>query len=335
MPASSVALLLIAVAGTDPSELPVVVTGGSRCPQAAEVTARLGALLPPSRPGNAPRDVVALDDQSPELRIVLRGADGSVANERRLPRRYSCDELAAATAAVIAAWLSDIHPEFALAAARPPDRTPPSPVPPAAARAEAPTIAVASAPAAASPALHFDGAAGLAGTLGPSQGSPGWAAGVAVAAGVRATRLGARLALMAGTPRVFPLGRGELQVSRTSLLLGPTFRLTSADASLTADLGVFVAASRLVLRGNGFPRAGTSAGLDGGGGASLRVGLRREWAPFLELAATVWPVARAGLEQVNGNTRTLPKVEIGLTCGILFSGAGGRVRSAALGPHTE
>src|SRR4051812_1759649 len=243
MPVSTVALLLIAVAGEGPTELPVVVTGDSRCPRPAEVAAQVGALLPRSRPSSAPRDIATLDDQSPELRIVLRGADGSVANERRLPRQYTCDELAAAAAAVIAAWLSDIHPEFALATARPPDGTPPSPAPPASARAEGAGIAVAPAPAAARPAsaLHFDGAAGVAGQLGPSQGRPGLAAGVLVAASVRATRLGGRLALIAGTPRVFPLGMGELQVSRTSLLLGPTFRLTSADASLTADLGVFVA----------------------------------------------------------------------------------------------
>jgi hypothetical protein len=63
------------------------------------------------------------------------------------------------------------------------------------------------------------------------------------------------------------------------------------------------------------------------------VGLRRDWSPFLELGATAWPVARVGLEEVDGNTRPLPKVEVGLTFGILFSAARGHVRSAALGPQ--
>jgi hypothetical protein len=363
-------LLLIAVAGGRPTALPVQVKGDGRCPQPAEVAARLGALLPPS-PGSSDVGYTAeLRDDGPELAIVLRGRDGSVAKERRLPRQYTCDELAAAAAAVIAAWMSDIHPEFAIPEPAPgsagasapglarsapapaglprtPDRAP-APRPPLDAphaQASPQTTLVAITSVAAAPgvregvslSLRLDGAAGLAGTLGPSRGSPGWAAGALVAGGVRwaPTRFGARLALTAGTARVFPLGMGELHVTRTSLSLGPTFRVTGSEAPLAVDLAVLLTGARLVTRGSGFPRATATAGLDGGGGASLRVSLRRDWSPFLELGASAWPVARTGLERVDGNTRPLPQGEVGLTGGVLFTGGGGPVRPAALGPPRE
>jgi hypothetical protein len=128
---------------------------------------------------------------------------------------------------------------------------------------------------------------------------------------------------------------GELHVTRTSLSLGPTFRVTGAEAPLTVDLAVLVTGSRLVTRGSGFPLATASTGLDGGGGASLRAGLRRGWSPFLELGASVWPVRRMAFERVDGNTRPLPRVEVGLTGGIVFTRGGGPVRRAALGPPRE
>jgi hypothetical protein len=363
--ASRIALSFIAVAAERAPALPVVVTGDSRCPQPAEVAARVGRLLPRSPVPGAVAYTAEVRDGGVELAIVLRGAGGSVANERRLPRQYSCDELAAAAAAVIAAWLSDIHPEFArpeptvrsadpaapvLESSQPakaapsvPARPPPLDATRAPAAAQGPVVATTS--GAAAPAvregtalsLRLDGAAGLAATLGPSGGSPGWAAGALVAAGLRwaPTRLGARLALTAGTARVFPLGMGQLHVTRTSLSVGPTFRLTREEAPLSVDLAAFLVGSRLVTRGSGFPRASAIAGLDGGGGGSVRVGLRRAWSPFLELGASAWPVARAGLERVDGNTRPLPQVEVGLTCGILFTGGAGPVRPAALGPRRQ
>jgi hypothetical protein len=359
---SRIALLLIAVAGGRPTALPVMVKGGGPCPQPAEVAARLGALLPRLPASSSESYTAELRDGGAELEILLRGPDGSVANERSLPRQYTCDELAAAAAAVIAVWISDIHPEFTMplgtAGAPAPERVrsatapaaldhAPAPPSPDAARAQASpraavvaATAIVSAPAVrqATPwSLQLDGAAGLAGTLGPSRGSPGWAAGALIAIDVRwaPTRVGARVALAAQTPRVFPLGIGELHVARTSLSLGPTFRMTGAAEPFTVDLAVLLTGSRLVTRGSGFPRATASTGLDGGYGASLRVGLRRSWSPFLELGATDWPVARMGFERVEGNTRPLPQVEVGLTGGIVFTGGGGPVRPADLGPPRE
>jgi hypothetical protein len=89
------------------------------------------------------------------------------------------------------------------------------------------------------------------------------------------------------------------------------------------------------VRGGGFPQASGATGLDGGAAVSLRLGLRRAWSPFLELGGTVWPVARAALERVDGNRRRLPRLEAGVALGILFAAAGDGVRSTPPGTQRE
>lgn len=92
----------------------VSVKGNTRCPSAADVGTRVAAMLPLVATARAP-DVAELDEidrGGPNLRLTLRRPDGALIGQRLLAREYSCAELAAAAAVIIATWESDVHPEF-------------------------------------------------------------------------------------------------------------------------------------------------------------------------------------------------------------------------------
>ena len=286
---------------------PVAVSGALACPAPAAVAAEAEALLAPTASPIAEAELAGTDDQ---LTVVLREPGGAIAAERALPRAgLTCDELATAAAAVIASWLSDVHPEFAAAPAN------------LARAAPAPRARAAGAGA------GFDVALGLLGSAAPAGGEAGWAAGLWAAAGVLAPgrSLGARLAFDGESERSFSLGQGHAQTRRLLLSLGPFYRFGGAAGSLVTELGAGVVGAWFGVRGTGYPRAESSAELDVGAAAHLLVAARREpggaawirWAPFVGLEAVGWPRARTAVDLGSGEGLVLPRGEISLVLGIL------------------
>src|SRR5882672_5449445 len=93
----------------------VTVEGAAVCPTAADVAARLEALLPARATDELP-DIARLDLREDALLVTLADPDGTTIGERALDRGFPCSDLASAAAVVIATWESDVHPEFRLAA---------------------------------------------------------------------------------------------------------------------------------------------------------------------------------------------------------------------------
>jgi hypothetical protein len=277
----------------------VEVAGSGDCPTPGEVTARVAALLPPSAQAPGTVEVGAVTG---ELRVLLRQPDGAVAAERRLPvAGLACADLAAAAAAVIATWTSDVHPDFA------PSRPP----------APALVVSAGARPAAAGPA--FAAALGAVASAAPAGGDAGWAAGVEVAGLVygAARTLGARLAVGSATERRFAVGGGRAFARRWVAALGPVYALDGGGGPLRVELGAGAALSWFTVRGGGFARNLSDGEVDYGGGASLALSLRRRWwAPFTALEATAWPRRRTAVDLETGVTRSLPRAELGLVLGL-------------------
>jgi len=89
----------------------ITVNGNATCPTADEVSTRVAQLVP-AVDTSAPRDLARIEEAGGVLRVSLSAPDGALLGTRDLPRTSSCAELAAAAAVVVAAWESDVHPEF-------------------------------------------------------------------------------------------------------------------------------------------------------------------------------------------------------------------------------
>jgi hypothetical protein len=97
--------------------LPIRVEAGA-CPSSRDIEQRLAAMLSsPSTMG--PPDVAQVFRQTDLLQIQLVSPDAALIAERTLPYAGTCAELADVVAVILASWESDVHPEFARAAAEP------------------------------------------------------------------------------------------------------------------------------------------------------------------------------------------------------------------------
>src|SRR5262245_20046348 len=103
---------------------PVVLSGDTTCPAAADVAAELAPLMPPgdrrARPDGATlasRRTAGLPDG---VVVRLERPDGSVIGKRHLAPSASCSELARSAAALVAAWETELHPEVSLPVDKPP-----------------------------------------------------------------------------------------------------------------------------------------------------------------------------------------------------------------------
>jgi len=99
---------------------------GESCPAPVDVEARVRTILHLS-PEQQLTEGFAVERHEAGLYVALRSADSTLIGERTLPTAGSCDELAQAAAVVLAAWLTDVHPDFA--GALPPPEPPPPPEP--------------------------------------------------------------------------------------------------------------------------------------------------------------------------------------------------------------
>jgi hypothetical protein len=101
----------------------------SDCPSAAMVRARLEPLLPAQTLKTSADTAWLIGENDGQVRLRLTRADGTLVGERLLERALDCQELARAAAVALAAWLSDIHPEFAPAGLLEPDAPAPAAAP--------------------------------------------------------------------------------------------------------------------------------------------------------------------------------------------------------------
>jgi hypothetical protein len=263
---------------------------GEDCPAPVDVAARVRTILHLS-PEQQLSEGFAVERHEAGLYVALRGADSSLIGERTLPTSGSCHELAQAAAVVLAAWLSDVHPDFAGALPAPPavpppeqpEPPPPPPPPPATARAPA----AAPPPPAGSAAqrrLHVLG--GLGGDLTGGALSPALLLGASFGAEVSGVALSARALLT--LPRQEPLGPGQVTWRRWPLGIGPSLRLATGTWAFSLSAGP--AAAWLGLGGDSFDRVADQNGLVWGGFGELLVsGRAHPFAPFGALNVQFYP----------------------------------------------
>jgi hypothetical protein len=280
------ALLVLLLVGAGPL-LPVQVEAAGSCPAASDVEARVRPLLPPGDPAGAPA-VARVEEQPDGLRLTLtRPGLGTVA-ERRLPRVASCAAMAAAVALAIAAWQSEVRPEFpvsvglvaapvAISQTDAPARTEPARV---SARAPPPVPAARAA---------FD--MGAAAVIGRAQ---SWAPGVLVRGSFtpRGRGFGATAVLAAEAIRSEPVGAGRVLWRRWEAAIGLHRRWRGER--VVGDAHLALGAALLDLEGVGFDRNFRHFGVSPEAAAGWRVGFPRAgagWklAPFLEARAMLWP----------------------------------------------
>jgi hypothetical protein len=287
---------------------PVAVEGNAACPASTDVAARVATLLPAAQTTDAP-DVVRLDDDAGgALRVTLSRPDGTPLDERALAHTFSCDDLAAAVAVVVAAWESDVHPEFQPAPAPAPSIAV-TPTRPSGTRARTPT--------------RFDIGAALSGSLAPTSGGAGPALGALLAGSWTPAnaRVGARLTLATTTLRDSSLAGGHVSWRRFEAALGPQLRLTSAAKRWALDLHADARLAWLTAAGDGFTNDSSAGGVDPGLGAGVRVlRLQGDVAPWLELSADGWPRRQQAYATPSDASVTLPQFDATLALGLSFCG---------------
>ena len=303
---SLLASLLVAAA--------VRVEGTTSCPDSARVEARLAEILPAdgAAAASGSPDRGRFWAEGDELVVQLDTADGALLGTRRLPLTAACEDLAAAVAVSLAAWESDVHPQFAASlAARPP---------------EAVLLA-----APAEPPIRWRWELGAALGLGGALDGPAFAGDAVLDAWLGSSRrtFSGRAELEAQSTRTLVLSDGRALWRRFSLGLGVDGNILGAPAPTTrAGRLSWFALARLAwldLRGEAFPQNHTTAAVDPGATAGMRwfwdgPGERR-WAFGLELAASVWPVRHEAVSGATDATRRLPATEVFLRVGATLGAA--------------
>lgn len=286
---------------------PALVSGPAECPAAVVVEARVREILGlgAEKELTEHASIEVVDDS---LRVVLRGADLQVLGERRLPADGSCEDQAAAVAVLLAAWLSDVHPEFvgdlpdapAGAAVASPSAGPRDEAPPAPTAAPALVVPLASPPGdrggpaqpapSRQPGPRGDVSAGAGGVVSSEAPAPFAALGVRYFP--QGSGWGAALGATVTTPRRALLSSGTVRYFRYPLVLGVAYRARAASALVDATLGGAVA--WLHVSGVGFQGAASHDAAVWGGAASLRLALPQgRVAPFVELSGLAFQPAEA------------------------------------------
>lgn len=261
------------------------------------------------------------------LRVVLRTSDGSLIGERLLPADGSCDELAQATAVVLSAWLSDVHPDFSaqlpVASAEP--SSPPPPEPPAAPPPPPPPEPApqspreANRPAAPAPPItthRWEGALGLGVDFVPRSVVP--AAVLTLGLEPTAQGLGLRITTLAPWTRENGLGSGQVAWRRWPVAVGPSVRLTAKG--LRWDLAAGIAAGWLHLEGHALDQPKTVDDLVLGGLLSARLsGGGKSWTPLVTAALGLWPAASVAFVAGSQAELRLPAADFLLAAGLSWA----------------
>jgi hypothetical protein len=263
----------------------VRVEGTAQCPSPDEVTRALASMPGTSQAGYIAR----LSAADAGLLVELVDEQGRVLRTRTLAGSAPCDELAAAAAVIISAWLGELRPPPAAAV---PLRRRPRP----------------------SPVRWEIGAGFVAGLTGTSF-APGGILDAQVAP--RHGRFGGRIALLGAAPRELSLGAGQARYARPMVQLGPDVRFEPWRMLL--DLHAEASLAVLIVEGQGFTTSqrdlDIDVGLGGGARAAIRIG---PVAPFLGVSVLGW--LRDQQVQVTGlgERASLPRYELSFLAGVAF-----------------
>ncbi|HVY28892.1 MAG TPA: hypothetical protein VHB79_20185 [Polyangiaceae bacterium] len=311
----------------------LVVAGSAECPAPSAVDARTREIL-----GLSVNQVVAeratVSHEDAALRVTLRAADAHVLGERLLPAEGSCDEQAAAVAVLLAAWLSDVHPEYVGTL----PEAPPTPVSAAPATERAPQSAAATPAVVAPPAVPSSRDSAAAKVASPPERPTqrrnlelGVAAGGVLSSaspapfgslGVRylpeSTGWGAALSGTFSTPRRTELSPGSVSYFRWPLVVGPALRASLGSTRL--DMTAGPAGAWFHLSGVNFQDSRTYDVVVWGGALAARWALPQgRIAPFLEVSGMAFAGARA-IVHVGTEERAveLPNLELYASLGASF-----------------
>jgi hypothetical protein len=289
------------------------VEGTSSCPAPAAVEAQLRAWLPPQAP-NDDSDRARLMDDGDDLIVSHESRDGTALGTRRFSRTFSCRELASAVAVAIAAWESDVHPEFAPAlAAR-------ATVPPRTAAPGPPSEVVRAAPAPRRAGiwdLALGASVGFGGALDVPTAAGDATIGMWLAPPLSATSL--RLEVEGQSQRQIAVAGGRADWQRVTAGLGIERPWVSSPDDEGGHVLRWFALARvgwLRLRGEGFEVDHTDNSVDAGATIGVRAVLfQGRWSSWAELAVSSWPIRHdlIGPSGVAGSR--LPVVEAFLRIG--------------------
>jgi hypothetical protein len=303
---------------------PLSVSGGTSCPAPAEVQLRVAALVsgspspppPPAATAPAPGYRASLLRGDDRIHVELFDANDARLAERDLPAGgSSCQDLAAAVAVVLAAWIAEVGPDVDVRPQIPvavPSLPPPAPA----------VAASAGAPAAPAPqgtplkvgvgiGVGIGILASLAGDLAPGAKIDGVVTPGGGRLGLAMTLSGTAVRTIAVEP-----APAKGRWTRASLAVGPRYLLRSG-APPVLDVRVQALATLLRAEGVGLPSNASDTSVGLGGGLGLRAGWPRRTAePWIGLDLLVWP-ARDYLRVAGVRTeRELPRFDVQLAVGI-------------------
>lgn len=259
------------------------VSGDSSCPSPAELAAQLDRTVPDSAwPKGAQ---VRLERQNGLLKVSLFDGEGTLLGQRELDATGTCQQLAAASAVVLATWLNEPLPtDIAL--------PPPTPKEPPGS------------------SIDFDAAAGLTGSI--IGGPPAIGAMLTAAAAFKPEGLGGRLTIGIFGPRALLLGDGVVIWQRIGLGLGGHRRWAPEDWRLDLSLEAFAALT--ALNGDEQTADATRTGFDYGLSAGVRALKGGLW---FGLFGYGWPKPNA--VSAPGGSAKLPQFELLFAAGVAVS----------------
>jgi hypothetical protein len=280
----------------------VDVRSATQCPSGVEVGEHLRPLLPQAMDAAAPPHVAQLEaveagaDDMTALRLRLYRADGHVIGDRRVALQGTCQEMADAVAAIIAAWETTPMPGTSL------EESP------------TPTIATSSAPEVPGQRSGLQLAAGASAGV-ALVGGVAAAGNVELVLGRPASRWQARIGAGTETARRLDLPPGGVDWSHTTFAAGLVVRSLHPRWALAFDAGPVMGWA--TLAGSGFttvraPQRSFEYGATGGLRAGRRVGRMAVW---LEGRTRLWA---QGLQArvTGGSTGDVPLWELAASLGM-------------------
>jgi hypothetical protein len=311
------------------------VEGETSCPSPTQVAADVQKILGLSEE-YAPKVHASLTRDGAWLDLTLSESDGTSLGERRLEANEDCVVLSRTAAVVLAAWLTDQHPEFLVAlptnpepAAQPkaaPDANVTPPVeaapkpaapPPAPARPPSAKSATQRPPPSAARTHRLALGAAIGGSWASSQFVP--AAWLGLAFDPVTTGWGAQLSVAWLGAYSRSLQAGTVSWTRWPLMAGPYRRFALDSGSLELEAGP--ALGWLRLAGQNFTPSNSSSHASLGSYGALRFMPKAgAWHPFVMAAPVLWfGHANAKTTNADGTLNAvtrLPSIELLFTAGV-------------------
>jgi hypothetical protein len=305
------------------------VEGETSCPSPAQVAADVQKILGLTDE-YAPKVHATLTRDGAWIDLQLSESDGTSLGERRLEANEDCVVLSRTAAVVLAAWLTDQHPEFLVAlpatseattptdAAHDANGTPLGATQPAATRPATPVVQQPNAVAAKKPSAPTPSTHRLA--LGAAIGG-GWASSQFVPAAWLGVSLdpvtsgwGAQISAAWLGAYSQPLGNRHVSWTRWPLMAGPYRRFAFGSGTLELEAGP--ALGWLRVEGQDFTtNVGQGAASLGGYGALRFMPKAGAWHPFVMAAPVFW-LGYAKADATNVGTVRLPSLELLFAAGV-------------------